>query len=245
MGTVVVEEALKSTLVRFLFEATTFITRNWCVAFSSPIRAASKPKMKSHYRGHKMALWLNLIPQLHRPGDTEVSMAHHHFREKESTFFDGPIRPESFTRPRGYFGQQFVNSAEALGGGARESRQDPQIVDCLPDESMLLLADDGVTGGSLGNDDDDFGALADGEGGGGGGVLNEEEEELIQRFMRKHYFRCANGRFMTSFSAIFNDLWRGRPFGMQIPPGTRQESFAGLSARSGLFFIHCVGWGCA
>lgn len=45
--------------------------------------------MKSHYRGHKMAVWLNLIPQLHRPGDTEVSMRHHHFRERDPHFYAG------------------------------------------------------------------------------------------------------------------------------------------------------------
>lgn len=50
---------------------------------------ALKPKMKSHYRGHKMAVWLNLIPQLHRPGDAEVSMRHHHFREREPHYYAG------------------------------------------------------------------------------------------------------------------------------------------------------------
>lgn len=51
--------------------------------------AAQKPKMKSHYRGHKMALWLNLIPQLHQPGDDEVTMRHHHFFERESHYYAG------------------------------------------------------------------------------------------------------------------------------------------------------------
>lgn len=50
---------------------------------------ALKPKMKSHYRGHKMAVWLNLIPQLHRPGDDDVSMRHHHFREREEHYYAG------------------------------------------------------------------------------------------------------------------------------------------------------------
>lgn len=53
---------------------------------------ALKPKMKSHYRGHKMALWLNLIPQLHRPGDPEVSMRHHHFREREPHYYAGKYK---------------------------------------------------------------------------------------------------------------------------------------------------------
>lgn len=47
--------------------------------------------MKSHYRGHKMAVWLNLIPQLHRPGDDDVSMRHHHFRERGDHYYAGKI----------------------------------------------------------------------------------------------------------------------------------------------------------
>lgn len=47
--------------------------------------------MKSHYRGHKMAVWLNLIPQLHRPGDDDVSMRHHHFRERGDHYYAGII----------------------------------------------------------------------------------------------------------------------------------------------------------
>ncbi|XP_066598680.1 neuroligin-1-like isoform X2 [Prorops nasuta] len=58
---------------------------------------ALKPKMKSHYRGHKMAVWLNLIPQLHRPGDDDVSMRHHHFRERDDKYYAGPVRDEWYT----------------------------------------------------------------------------------------------------------------------------------------------------
>ncbi|KAF6215079.1 hypothetical protein GE061_009828 [Apolygus lucorum] len=54
--------------------------------------------MKSHYRGHKMAIWLNLIPQLHQPGDQDVNMRHHHFHERANHFYAGAIRAESFTR---------------------------------------------------------------------------------------------------------------------------------------------------
>ncbi|XP_043251310.1 neuroligin-4, X-linked-like [Colletes gigas] len=58
---------------------------------------AVKPRMRSHYRGHKMAVWLNLIPQLHRPGDDDVSMRHHHFRERGDHFYAGPVRDEWYT----------------------------------------------------------------------------------------------------------------------------------------------------
>lgn len=51
--------------------------------------------MKSHYRGHKMAVWLNLIPQLHRPGDDDVSMRHHHFRERGDHYYAGTPVPRA------------------------------------------------------------------------------------------------------------------------------------------------------
>lgn len=59
------------------------------IYFRKFYNAGLKPKMKSHYRGHKMALWLNLIPQLHKPGASDVSMRHHHFRERDPHFYAG------------------------------------------------------------------------------------------------------------------------------------------------------------
>ncbi|KAK6619311.1 hypothetical protein RUM43_009194 [Polyplax serrata] len=46
-----------------------------------------------------MAIWLNLIPQLHQPGDEDVSMRHHHFHERADKYYQGVVQPESFTRP--------------------------------------------------------------------------------------------------------------------------------------------------
>lgn len=54
--------------------------------------AGNRPERKDHYRGHKMSLWLNLIPQLHRPGEgDDISMRHHHFQEEDDQFYDGTI----------------------------------------------------------------------------------------------------------------------------------------------------------
>jgi len=36
-----------------------------------------------------MAVWLNLIPQLHQPGDEDVSMRHHHFHERGEHYYSG------------------------------------------------------------------------------------------------------------------------------------------------------------
>jgi hypothetical protein len=50
----------------------------------------TKPEIKNHYRGHKLSMWLSLIPQIHSPGDSpDLSMRHHHFIEENTQFYDG------------------------------------------------------------------------------------------------------------------------------------------------------------
>lgn len=50
----------------------------------------TKPEIKNHYRGHKLSMWLSLIPQIHSPGDSpDLSMRHHHFIEENPQFYDG------------------------------------------------------------------------------------------------------------------------------------------------------------
>ncbi|XP_012274343.1 neuroligin-1 [Orussus abietinus] len=61
------------------------------------LEAGRETAMRSHYRGHKMSLWLNLLPQLHRPG-YEVSMRHHHLVESPS-LYEGAVRPQSMALP--------------------------------------------------------------------------------------------------------------------------------------------------
>ncbi|XP_021956468.2 neuroligin-1 [Folsomia candida] len=55
---------------------------------------SGEPRMKSHYRGHKMALWLNLIPQLHQSGGSDVAMLHHNFRDERPEFYEGVVREQ-------------------------------------------------------------------------------------------------------------------------------------------------------
>ncbi|XP_039436963.1 neuroligin-3-like isoform X1 [Culex pipiens pallens] len=129
---------------------------------------STKPKMRSHYRGHKMALWLNLIPQLHRPGDAEVSMRHHHFREREPHFYAGSVRAESFSRPRMFGGG-------GAGGGiindAQESRLESFGTECTPDPTMGEVLQEGN-------------GMLDG----GGMLSEEEEEELLEKLANRHYY---------------------------------------------------------
>lgn len=56
--------------------------------------------MRNHYRGHKLSLWLNLIPQLHTPGELdELSMKHHIFPESDAKNYDGIVRAQSLEKP--------------------------------------------------------------------------------------------------------------------------------------------------
>ncbi|XP_024082761.1 neuroligin-4, Y-linked-like [Cimex lectularius] len=126
--------------------------------------------MKSHYRGHKMAVWLNLIPQLHQPGEQDVSMRHHHFHERANHFYAGAIRAESFTR-----------IPPTVGG----STTNPGIpLECPPN----------VTGSS----DEPMG-LSDivASGGGQKPVEEEEEEEDETDLLQRHYYSTSTALGVT------------------------------------------------
>jgi len=36
-----------------------------------------KSKLKNHYRAHRLSFWLNLVPDLHKPGSDDVPRSHH------------------------------------------------------------------------------------------------------------------------------------------------------------------------
>ncbi|XP_046961764.1 neuroligin-1-like [Vanessa cardui] len=61
---------------------------------------SGKSEMRSHYRGHKMSLWLSLIPQLHRPGSDlpDAAMRHHHFQDDNANYYEGAVRTQSLSR---------------------------------------------------------------------------------------------------------------------------------------------------
>ena len=62
------------------------------------LKIGLKPKAKGHYRSHKLALWLNLIPDLHRPTADEVARHHHLFDDYSDPFsYNGKVRVVSAT----------------------------------------------------------------------------------------------------------------------------------------------------
>ncbi|XP_055592349.1 neuroligin-4, Y-linked isoform X2 [Uranotaenia lowii] len=55
---------------------------------------------KSHYKGHKLSMWLNLIPQLHAPEDSiYLPVRHHHFADVKSNFYEGRLKPLTLNQP--------------------------------------------------------------------------------------------------------------------------------------------------
>ncbi|KAF4521498.1 hypothetical protein B566_EDAN001798 [Ephemera danica] len=45
----------------------------------------TKPRLKNHYRAHRLSFWLNLVPDLHRPGGPDVPASHHQLDSQEET----------------------------------------------------------------------------------------------------------------------------------------------------------------
>ncbi|XP_060517417.1 neuroligin-4, Y-linked [Cylas formicarius] len=43
----------------------------------------TKPKLKSHYRAHRLSFWLNLVPDLHKPGGDDVPASHHQLADDD------------------------------------------------------------------------------------------------------------------------------------------------------------------
>ncbi|KAH8411906.1 hypothetical protein KR222_002111 [Zaprionus bogoriensis] len=66
------------------------------------IELGNKANIQSHYRGHKLSMWLNLIPQLHRHFNiNDQSMRHHQFQDdlNNRDLYEGVVRPQLQTKP--------------------------------------------------------------------------------------------------------------------------------------------------
>jgi hypothetical protein len=63
------------------------------VVWSACLIADTKPKLKNHYRAHRLSFWLNLVPDLHRPGGQDIPPSHHLLNSQD----------EADTSQRSYF----------------------------------------------------------------------------------------------------------------------------------------------
>ncbi|XP_039965170.1 neuroligin-4, Y-linked [Bactrocera tryoni] len=59
----------------------------------------TKPKLKNHYRAHRLSFWLNLIPDLHKPGGDNVPAAHHQLLDDTDDDVDNNIASDGSVKP--------------------------------------------------------------------------------------------------------------------------------------------------
>ncbi|EDV93359.1 GH19264, partial [Drosophila grimshawi] len=57
----------------------------------------TKPKLKNHYRAHRLSFWLNLIPDLHKPGGDNVPASHHQLHDDDE--LDNNIASDASVKP--------------------------------------------------------------------------------------------------------------------------------------------------
>ncbi|OXU25995.1 hypothetical protein TSAR_009173 [Trichomalopsis sarcophagae] len=127
---------------------------------------ALKPKMKNHYRGHKMAVWLNLIPQLHQPGD-DVSMRHHHFREKGDLFYAGPVRDEWYT-PLPLPGTTRTSSSSTTACATTSNADEESALAAAGTQNINAIIDE-----------------------------SKDDAELLQRLASRHYYSTTTALAIT------------------------------------------------
>lgn len=49
--------------------------------------------MKNHYRAHRLSFWLNLVPDLHKPGNDDVPSSHHQLEDDEPPLPEVTVKP--------------------------------------------------------------------------------------------------------------------------------------------------------
>lgn len=59
-----------------------------------------KPKLKNHYRAHRLSFWLNLIPDLHKPGNDDVPLSHHELENDDGADAKSAVKPLSPQRDK-------------------------------------------------------------------------------------------------------------------------------------------------
>lgn len=95
------------------------------------VRVDVKPKIKNHYRAHRLSFWLNLVPDLHKPGGDDVPNSHHALDEDDDIPLSSTVKPLS--PPLNSSVQSIsniltiLNITSSYGGNASRTVQQKQI----------------------------------------------------------------------------------------------------------------------
>lgn len=80
----------------------------------------TRPKVRHHYRAHKLSVWLRLIPEIHRAGAGTSSLQHHLLdRHDDPETFEGRVRPLPYPWPSPPASGRGIPTAQSLPGAAR------------------------------------------------------------------------------------------------------------------------------
>ncbi|KDR08664.1 Neuroligin-1, partial [Zootermopsis nevadensis] len=92
----------------------------------------TKPKVKTHYRAHRLSFWLNLVPDLHRPGGDDVPPSHHMLEDGDQAIGPGADAVNANTSGTGVTSRSLLpsdserNVDDASSAAAAASASPPQ-----------------------------------------------------------------------------------------------------------------------
>lgn len=106
--------------------------------------ADTKPKLKNHYRAHRLSFWLNLIPDLHKPGNDDVPLSHHELENDDSADEKSTIKPLSPQRDKlnvttadgGSYANGLFNFTSQLRSNRNASSNTPKQKNQVPVQSI-------------------------------------------------------------------------------------------------------------
>lgn len=81
----------------------------------------TKPKLKNHYRAHRLSFWLNLVPDLHKPGGDDVPLSHHQLLDNEQPL---PRLP-NLNPPRKTTTESILNGGKAVHWSSNLTSNNP------------------------------------------------------------------------------------------------------------------------
>ena len=115
----------------------------------------TKPKVKPHYRAHRLSFWLNLVPDLHRPGGDDVPLSHHMLEDGNDqaigpgggdVTFDGRVRPPGLSDgaplPKKSAAETTSTSSSAVQAGGKADPASANTSGNTPVTSQSLLPSD-------------------------------------------------------------------------------------------------------
>lgn len=133
----------------------------------------TKPKLKNHYRAHRLSFWLNLVPDLHKPGNDDVPDSHHQLDEAAGDDADQdtlndvtvkPINPPRQGKDTNYLqGSSIFTMMNLTGPATRSVNGSKAAVASSQGKVHASIVDDAAVGG-------------DGSQGGNGGGNSGQED---------------------------------------------------------------------